>query len=149
MECRQLDFTDFDAVVADVQRLHEQGYHQVGQWSLSQILQHLTLTLERSVNGFPAKMPWFVRKIVAPLIRGKIFAQRKLQAGLKAPVDMVFSAGADEANEVKRFNEVLDRVKEYQGEFQPHPVFEKISPEEWRQFHFIHIAHHLNFLIPK
>ena len=66
MNRRQVDFRDFETVKTDVQHLHEAGYDKVGEWDLAQICRHLTITMDRSLNGFPFKGPWLVRKLIIP-----------------------------------------------------------------------------------
>jgi len=62
---------------------------------------------------------------------------------------MVASTGIDEAQAVAKFQQQVEQIDQYRGAFQPHPVFGSLSNDQWRQFHLIHISHHLSFLIPK
>lgn len=149
MDRRDLDFSDFDRLVADVKHLHEGGYHQAGRWDLAQVCGHLTISMKQSLDGFTFKAPWLVRKLIIPFIRRGLFRSRKIKPGIKAPGGFVVDPGTDETQAVDRFLQMIDRVKGHRGDFQIHPVFEKMSHEQWHQFHLIHAAHHLSFLVPK
>ena len=83
------------------------------------------------------------------MIKGKLFRTRSIKPGIKAPVDMVASSGGDQAQAVEGFLQVLDQVDQYRGRFQDHPVFGRLTDDQWRRFHLIHISHHLSFLTPR
>ncbi|MBM3464879.1 MAG: DUF1569 domain-containing protein [Armatimonadetes bacterium] len=55
---RSLDLRDFDTLLADVDRLHAQGYDRAGSWSLGQCCTHLSKFIEKSTRGFEVKAPW-------------------------------------------------------------------------------------------
>jgi len=147
MNRRELDFRDFDALLADIQRLHEQGYEKAGQWNLGQICKHLSITMEMSLEGFPFKGPWLFRKVIGPFVKPRFFRSRKIKPGLPAPPTMVAEPDSDEGQAIEQLKQITTRVREHRGEFQPHPFFEYLSPEQWLQLHLIHAAHHLSFLI--
>lgn len=149
MERRELDYRDFYALASDVKRLHEGGYDKAGEWDLSQTCQHLTTAMKQSLEGFTFKGPWFVRKIIVPLfMKGSFFKSRKIRAGLPAPDSFVFDP-VDEDKAVGSFLDTLERVKQNREWRHLHPVFERLTDDQWCQFHLIHAAHHLSFLIPR
>ena len=133
----------------DVQHLHEAGYDKVGEWDLAQICRHLTITMDRSLNGFPFKGPWLVRKLIIPFFKKKFFQSRSIKPGLKAPPDMMMEPGQDEVEAVEQFKTMIDRVDQFRGPFQMHPFFDQLTNEEWRQFHLIHASHHFSFIAPR
>ena len=113
------------------------------------ICQHLTITMDRSLNGFTFRAPWVVRKLIIPFFKKKFFRTRAIRPGLKAPADMVAKPGQDEAEAVSQFKQMVDRVDQFPGPFQTHPFFGRLTDDEWRQFHLIHISHHFSFVAPK
>ena len=60
MQRRQLDFRDFDALTAEVERL-KSGYTKVGNWELGEVCHHLGRTMQSSLDGFKEKAPWLLR----------------------------------------------------------------------------------------
>jgi hypothetical protein len=147
MERRNLDFHDFNSVVDDIDQLHKRGYTKAGQWDLSQICEHLAKVMRLSIEGFGFKGAWYIRAL-APLIKRRFFKTRRMPTGFQAPGVLMPRNLGEEAQAVASCKEQLDRVRNYPGEFQPSPFFGRLSPEEWRQLHLIHAAHHLSFLIP-
>jgi len=150
MQRRKLDFHDFDSVAADLERLQKNGYSKAGNWGLRQICQHLEGAFRMSIDGFSMKGPWIIRKILGPYVfKGRLLSKRSMPEGFKAPKAFMPSDDGDETSTVQAFKVQLDRVRDHKGEFQPNPFLGPMTPDEWRQFHLIHAAHHLSFLIPK
>jgi hypothetical protein len=149
MERRQLDFHDFDSVAADIDRLHKNGYTKVGQWELCQACDHLSNVMRMSMEGFPFKAPWYIHLLAPLLVKGRMFKTRRMREGFQAPSAVMPSGGGDEKTSVNKCKDLLKRVRDYPGEFEPNPFFGKLTADEWRQHHLIHSAHHLSFLIPK
>lgn len=149
MTRRHLDFQDFDAVAKDIDHLHTQGYEKTGTWDLAQICDHLSLAMERTVKGWPTRAPWLVRKMVGPLLFRLILKQRRMKTGINAPKEVVPPSGVGQEEAVERCKDWLRRVQKHAGEFQPHAFFGPLTPEQTRQLHLIHSAHHLSFLVPK
>src|SRR4051794_1375320 len=91
---RALRFASLDQVMPDVDRLLE-GHTTVGRWSLGQICNHLAQTICYTVEGFPVKLPWLVRKTVGPLILRRILATERFPEGTKAPKQVLPSPEAE------------------------------------------------------
>jgi hypothetical protein len=148
MKRRNLDFQDFESVAADIDRLKKNGYAKVGQWELCQTCDHLATVMRMSLEGFPFKGAWYIR-LLAPMIKGRFFKTRRMTEGFQAPAVLIPATGKSEDAAIGSCKDLLQRVKTHEGEFHPNPFFGKLSPDEWRQLHLIHAAHHLSFLIPK
>jgi hypothetical protein len=50
---------------------------------------------------------------------------------------------------VDKFKNTIARFESHKGEFIDSPFFGHLTPEEWRNLHLIHGAHHLGYLVPK
>ena len=86
MPRRQLDFREFDSIIKDIETLRQQGYTKVGKWDLSQVCRHLSIAMQMSIRDQKVQSaPWLVRKLVAPIIRRRIFKTRKIPEGIKVP----------------------------------------------------------------
>ena len=148
MQRRKLDLRDYNEFTAEVDRLKERGYTQLGNWNLGQACYHLAKSMQQSLDGFTVKAPWFLRVFLAPIFKRRLFKTRVAPAGIKGPPDMMPPAQVDEVSTLKAFDEQLARVRDHRGEFQNHPFFGYLSNEQWKQFHLIHASLHLSFLIP-
>jgi hypothetical protein len=145
---RRLRLDDWDALAAEVERLHADGYAKAGLWGLGEVCDHLRRVMLGSLEGFQEQEPWFVRNLAGPVILRVILWTRWMPAGVRAPDEVAPPRIKDAAESVRAFLEALALVREHAGAFAAHPAFGAISPEQWRRLHLIHCAHHLSFLVP-
>ncbi len=151
MERRKLDLPDLTAVVRDAEHLLRVGYDRVGQWTLGQTATHLSVALEGSARGVKLPAPLFVKIMARLFMKRSFFRSRSIPPGLNAPKGTEPPASVDDAAGVQRLSAA---VKEFRaardgGKLGSHPFFGPLNAQEWEQFHTIHSAHHLSFLIPK
>jgi hypothetical protein len=149
MERRRLDLRDFDALSADVERLKHGGYTKAGNWDLGQTCHHLARSMQVSLDGFAFKAPWYLRIFIAPIFKRKMFRTRTMRAGINGPPELMPGPQTEESSALKDVGAQLVRVRNNTGAFQEHAFFGTLTNEEWKQFHLIHAAHHLSFLIPR
>ena len=148
MKRRRLQFEDFDAVLDEVDRLRATGCAGVGNWDLAQVCDHLGFAIEGSVDGFPAKGPWWVRTFVGPRARRRLFAAGRMSSGVKIPERFTPKPGLDLNQSVDRLRRAVVLFASHRGKFDSHPFLGRLTADEWRRFHLIHSAHHLGFLVP-
>ncbi len=152
MQRRQLDLPDLDAAVAEARRLHNSGYDKAGQWDLGQVCKHCSLPMHECIDG-PTFKPSVFLKLIVKLsgAKGKFFATRSIKPGLPAPAGFVFAPAdaAGQAAAVEQLTEAASRFKQHTGSLHDHPLFGPLSRDQWHQFHTIHTAHHLGFLLPQ
>jgi hypothetical protein len=146
---REIDFRSSEEVRRDIDRLCQGGYERAGQWDLGQVCGHLAITLEESITGYPDRWPWLMRRLVRWFALKSLFRTRKIRTGLKIPSRYVPPAAVDETAAKDQLRVAIAKVEQHAGEFAPHPFLDRLTPEQWRQLHLIHCAHHLSFLIPK
>jgi hypothetical protein len=146
---RQLQFKDFAEVCAEVDRLHREGHDKLGQWDLAQVCDHLTYFVQASLDGATFRVPWLVKVLFGRLVLRRILKEGRMKEGAPTPQKPLPTAGGDEAAAVARFKQVIERFQAHQGEFHASPFFGYLTPEQWRELHLIHCAHHLGFLSPK
>jgi len=147
MDRRQLDLTTLDAVVEDIKQLHEHGYEKTGDWDLSQVCQHVALTMSMSTEGAKFKVNPIIRMMATLMMKKKFFSKRSIAAGLAAPKPLC-PALSDEAEAIQQFEQAVERFNAHQGDYHRHPLFGKLSRQQWHDFNTIHASHHLSFLIP-
>lgn len=151
MERRTIDFHSSDEVIADIARLRQQGYDQTGKWNLTQICEHLSATMRGGMEGFGFRMPWVLRATMIEwgfrylLRRRKLFAGAPTFKSLKPSADAV----ADQDSVIDDCIEICRKVADFQGPIVDYPLLNDVSVQDWRDFMWIHAAHHLSFLVPK
>src|SRR5579872_7094235 len=144
---RTLAFTSVDQVMPDVDRLLN-GHKTAGNWSLGQICNHLTGTLQSSIEGFPIKMPWLMRVTIGKLAKKKILTSGKMDEGIKIPERFCPKPGLDARAEVEALRAAFRLYAAHAGPVADHPMFGPMSRAEWDRLHCIHCAHHLSFAHP-
>lgn len=146
-ERRALTFATLDRVMPDVDVLLE-GYTVAGNWSLGQVCNHLATSIRMSVEGYPSRAPWLVRKLVAPRVLRKILRSGRIPDGVKTPEPYVPKPGLDDRAEAEALRATLHLFAANTGPLAEHPFFGRLSPEDWTRLHCIHSAHHLSFVLP-
>jgi hypothetical protein len=149
MEQRQLEFKDFAAVRTEVDRLHRGGWVQLGQWDLAQVCDHLRYFIQGSLDGFTFRAPWILKTLFGRMMLRRILTARRMKSGMPTPQKPLPATGSDEAAAVTQFKEVIDRFDANRSPLHASPFFGELTPEQWREMHLIHCAHHLAYLAPK
>jgi hypothetical protein len=67
--------------------------------------------------------------------------------GVKAPNRVVPQADTPDSA-IDDFLQLLQKLKEFKGEFAPHPRLGHVGHDDFIRLHLIHCAHHLSFLWP-
>jgi hypothetical protein len=149
MTPRDLEFKDFDAVRAELDRLHLNGYDKAGAWDLAQICDHLNYFMTGSLDGHQFKVPWIFKALLGRIVLRRILTNRKMKRGVFTPQKPLPEAGGDEAAAVDKFKNTITRFDAHKGEFIDSPFFGHLTPDQWRDLHLTHAGHHLGYLIPK
>jgi Protein of unknown function (DUF1569) len=145
---RTLRFARLEEVMPDVDRF-AQGYTTVGHWKLGQICNHMTKTVNGSLDGFDTMAPWLLRTLVAPLVMKRVLKTESMPEGIRVPKEILPGADLDDRTEVEALRAALARFIAHQGPVAVHPFFDRITREQWDHIHRIHCAHHLSFAQPR
>lgn len=146
---RRVEYQDFDALLADVNHLHEVGYTMVKQWDLSRMLDHIGGGMKTAMRGAPRMAPWLIRKLIGTRILKQILRAGRMKEDVKVPKWALPGPSRDESVAVADFRALTEEFKRFSGPTQPHPFFGPLDYETWSRLTLIHAAHHLSFLSPK
>ena len=146
---RKLTFRSFDEVLADAERLvSSPNTKTLGNWPLSQLLTHLATTINSSIDGMSAKAPWLLR-LVGPLVKWRII-KNGMSSGFKLPKEReatAFPAASSPQEALGKLRAAVGRLKQERMTAR-HPVFGKLTHEEWTRLHLRHAEMHLSFAVP-
>ena len=148
MERRQLSLSNYDEVLAEIERLERTGYKRAGQWSLGQVCRHLSYYMRGALEGYPFMLPWLIRKLLGRRLLRRALERRELPAGGRTIPASVPPAAVDEQACIAEAKALLLRLRDHRGPVHPSPLFGQLSYEEAPQLHLMHAAHHLSFLVP-
>lgn len=151
MKRRDLDFTCAEDVIRDVNHLRTSGYSHLGQWNLSQVCEHLTATMKGAMDGFGFRLPWVLRATILKWAFRYFLKRRRLRPG--APTFRMLkpkhTQSDDDDTLIDECIQICQRVADFQGPIENYPLLDNVNVDEWRDFMWIHAAHHLGFLVPR
>jgi hypothetical protein len=131
-------------VAAEVNRLRS-GCTHAGNWNLQKTCWHLNRAYRFSMRPGPHDpvRPSFVQKMQ---IR-TILAFGRIPSGIQAPERALPPNDAGDAS-IDEFLEAIQMLKDFKGDFAPHPKLGSVDRDTFYKLHLIHSAHHLGFLTP-
>lgn len=149
---RSLRFETMDQVLADVDRLaaaeSDGELIGLGAWTFGQALNHLATWVDYAYEGYPLKIPFFIRWLARPM-KKRVLTQ-PLHPGVRIPkvpggtlaIEIVPTADA-----LAHFRKSFDRLAS-EAPGNPHPIFGPLTHDEWKAMHLRHAELHLSFQTP-
>src|SRR5271166_1094279 len=119
---RPLALDSLTDVMPEVDRLLA-GYDRGGNWSLGQVCQHLNRMLQHSIEGWPVKAPWLVRRTVGPLVVRRVLSRGQMPEGVKTSrkLGLTPGTGLDDRAEAEALRGSLRYYADYTGTLPEHP----------------------------
>ena len=148
MERRKLTLSTYGEAIEAIERLEASGYRQLGKWDLAQICHHLSYYYRGSLNGFGFRLPWPIRKTIGRMLLKRMLAGGDMKTGgrtIPASIPPTPINGSATVAEAKALLARLQLAEQLHAS----PLFDQLSPDQWKQLHLAHTAHHLSFLMPK
>lgn len=146
---RQLQFHSIDDILADVERLASaKAVRPLGNWSSGQVLRHLTIVMNGSIDGAPKMMPKLVQQMIRLLAKRR-FLDKPMAPGFKLPpkAAMLIPPQTSWEEGLDAFRRTVRRLKT-ESVRMPHPAIGSLTHEEWDRLHCRHAELHLSFLVP-
>jgi len=133
----------------DADRLAGGEVRLLGNWSLGQILTHLSRSMETSIDGMSYKAPWPIRAIVRLFMRQRMIT-RPMSAGFTLPsraAEFLVPGPTSTDDGLASLRTAVQRLRD-ETERAPHPVLGEMSLDEWDSFHLRHAEMHMSFAVP-
>jgi len=95
-----------------------------------------------------AKAPWFLR-LIGPFVKRRII-KNGMSSGFKLPKEReatAFPAASSPQEALGKLRAAVGRLKQERMTAR-HPVFGKLTHEEWTRLHLRHAELHLSFAVP-
>ena len=149
---RNLHFDSVDDVIEEVNKIAEAdangGLVVTGQWSVGEILSHLSAWIEYAYNGYPIDAPpWIVQKLL------KFHLRSILKNGMKPGVNIPGVDGGTVGQEkidcdvaCRRYLVALNRLASSEEAKYPSPAFGKLEREKFVKLNLRHAELHLSFI---
>jgi hypothetical protein len=146
---RSLHFETLDDIQGDVERLNQGKVKALGNWSGGQILKHLAIVMNGSIDGAPAHFSWPLRLL------GRMLKKRVLTKGMTPGFQLKGQAAeslvppaTNWEDGLQMFREAIERLHS-ETKREPSPFLGPMTREEWDQLHCRHAELHLSFLVPE
>ena len=144
---RTLRFNSLDDVLADARALAATHIKANGNWTPGQVVGHVARAVHGSIDGISFQAPLPLRII------GRVIRSIPLNKGLPTGVKLPASARAKAVPEpdlsindaVDQLTRAIERTR-HETMAGKHPVFGKLSHEQWIKFHCRHAELHFSFL---
>ena len=147
---RELHFPSMPDILDDVEYLASgDPPRTTGNWTGGQIVKHVAMLINFSIDGFPVPKAPLPYRIVGRLKRKRALVE-PLGAGLAFPRNFGFlapSAGVTWEEAVEYLSETMARPSR-ERMATPHPLLGKLTHEQWEQFHCRHAEMHFSFMHP-
>ena len=102
------------------------------------------------MTSFPNLRPWYLRRLVGPLVLKKVFQQGFIQPGIGAKKGVkVERVEGDEKAAMAALRKALDDFEKHEGPWGEHPFFGKLDKKQWTLLTSLHLANHLGWAKPK
>jgi hypothetical protein len=145
---RQLHFDTISDILADVERLNQGKVKPLGNWSGGQILTHLAVIMNGSIDGTEFRFAWPLRLL------GRLLKRRILTKGMTPgfqlkgrAADVLVPPPTSWEEGLHTFRQAVHRLQT-ESKREPSPFLGALTREEWDQLHCRHSELHLSFLVP-
>jgi len=130
---RELSFSNWEEVIADIEKLASSEHETIGSHSFGKIVQHLATTNQMVVGNItPPKLPWFMR-LAMPFLKKGILSN-PVEPGFKLPNPAMqeffwSQTDVDPKEAVENFRASVE-VYKAKGPLAVHPIFGKATKEQ-------------------
>ena len=126
-----------------ISKLTASTQHQWGKMDVAQMLAHVQIPMGVAFGTNTVKGNWLM-KLILPLFKKALYDDKPWKQGL--PTDKTFiMTGQSKDFEVEK-NQLLDKINRFSESNminEKHPVFGKLTKEQWSKATWKHIDHHL------
>ncbi len=142
---RSVRYASLSDLLSDAEKLAASDVSTLGNWSFGQILKHLAMSIDASIDGtgfmLPAPARWLMR-----LLMKKKFLTQPIPAGFKSVPQFIPNKTSVEEG----FTLLRAAIERQQREPNRalHPAFGKLSNAEWDAFNLRHSEMHMSFVVP-
>lgn len=145
---RELHLLTLDDILAEGKRIAAKpGARSRGTWTVAQNIWHVGRFIKAGVEGYPAKVPVFL-KILGPLLI-KQFTTKGFRPGIKLPAKaashMVAPVETTIEQAMDMFETAIQSAKD-KGFLPKNPMMGKMTQQQWIDLHCRHAEMHFGLI---
>jgi Protein of unknown function (DUF1569) len=132
-----------EETIKRINQLTIQSTRKWGKMDVAQMLCHVQAPMSVAFGNTTVKGNWLMRQIL-PLFKSALYNDKPWKQGL--PTDKTFITTGEEKDFEKEKTQVLDMVNRFTEENiinEKHPIFGKLTKEQWSKATWKHLDHHL------
>jgi hypothetical protein len=146
------DYTSFEDIKSELDRFQiaqDQGkLSTTGGWTSGQILEHCGKLIGCSIDGFEAKVPWFI-KVFGVLVFKPMLGKSHMKPGIKLPKNATSLLPAQECSfddGMKVIRDQITRIDNGEQMDKKSPVLGKMRHDQFVLLHLDHCRLHFGFI---
>jgi hypothetical protein len=129
-------------IIDRINKLTPQTQHLWGKMNVAQMLAHVQLPISCAYGTHQVKGS-FLLKLLGPLFKGILYNDKPYKQGLPTDPTYVVVDSKDFENEKQGLLEKLNRFSGETIVLENHPVWGKMTKEQWSRATWKHLDHHL------
>jgi len=130
-------------IVERINHLSPQTQRQWGKMDVAQMLAHLQVPVGVALGTHQIRANWLM-KLIMPLFKKALYDEKPWKQGLPTDKSFIMTGSArDFEQEKSNLLELLNRFTENKLVNEKHPLFGKLTKEQWSKATWKHIDHHL------
>lgn len=130
-------------IIERINKLTPQSQRQWGKMDVAQMLAHVQAPISIAFGNTTVKSNWLMRTIL-PLFKSMLYNDKPWKQGL--PTDKTFITTGTAKDFEKEKNTVLNMINRFTEDNMindKHPVFGRLTKEQWSKATWKHLDHHL------
>ena len=130
-------------IISRINKLTPQTQRQWGKMDVAQMLAHVQVPIGVALGTNTVKGNWLM-KIILPLFKKMLYDEKPWKQGL--PTDKSFIMTGQSKDFETEKNQLLEKMNQFTESNminEKHPVFGKLTKEQWSKATWKHIDHHL------
>jgi hypothetical protein len=144
MEIKNLyDIATKQEIIDRINKLTPQSQRQWGKMNVGQMLAHCQMPMSIALGSHTIKGHWLMR-LILPLFKKTLYDEKPWKQSLPTDKSFIMTGKAKEFDKEK--NQLLDMVNRFREANMindEHPVFGRLTKEQWSKATWKHLDHHL------
>lgn len=129
-------------IINRVNKLTPQSQNKWGKMTVAQMLSHCQMPIGVAFGSHKLQGN-FILKLIGPLFKSVLFNEKPYKHGLPTDKSFIITETKDFYIEKKLLLEKIEQFSEKSLSGNPHPLFGKLTSEQWSKATWKHLDHHL------
>lgn len=129
-------------IIKRINNLTPQSPALWGKMNVAQMLAHCQMPLGVATGDHKIQRS-FLFKLIGPMFKGLIFSEKPFKRNLGTDKSFIMNKEKDFNTEKQKLIDMIERFSEKTMTDEPHPIFGKMTKEEWSKGSWKHLDHHL------